>query len=294
MRGRFGCWSVVWVTGLAALFPPLYHLARSAGKQPAPPAADRRAARAAVCLEGWVRLRSYRGCPVLAAAGGYRLGLFCWAARSSSCSGAGRPGSPGRPGSSGWPASNGALVFTGPFPGRAYISERPVPLGRWVHLAGIEGGAGSTPPAAAGTRAPPALIAIGGVEVTAGRLFGQGDPLPLGYDLWEKLCASRHLPGPPDGETGAWRLSRGWRSLREVAAGRGTPWRLTPLPPPAAPQPQAAAAASHPPGGFTRRGLAILGSGLLLALAMVGAGLALRSRVAGEGAGEDRRERLRK
>jgi hypothetical protein len=146
-----------------------------------------------------------------------------------------------------------------------------VPLGRWVHLAGIEG--------SAVTSVTPTLVAIDGSDVTAGRLFGQGDPLPLGYDPWARLPAARGLPGPPDGEIGAWRLSRGWRSLREVAAGRGTPWRLAPMAPPAALR---AAGARHPPGGITRRGWAILVSGFLLALAMVGAGLALRSQAAGE------------
>jgi hypothetical protein len=124
MRGRLGCWSMVAIVGLAGLFPNFCHLARSPGK----PAAPRQARRPPVCLEAWVRLRSYRGCPVLAAAGGYRLGIYCFPA--------GCTGAAGR--------SNGALVFAGPFPGRAYVSERPVPLGAWVHLAGLEG---SSPPA---------------------------------------------------------------------------------------------------------------------------------------------------
>jgi len=322
MRGRLGCWSVVLVTGLAAAFPTLYFLihsavrslTRSAG-EPQPP---RPPHRAPACLEAWVRLRSYRGCPVLAAAGGYRLEIYCSPA--------------------GW--SNGALVFAGPFPGRAYLSERPVPLGRWAHLAGLEGSSAlpETParpataamparpamaampawPAAPGmpARPPlpplpslpslpplsalpalPATIAIDGSDVTAGRLFGQGDPLPLGYDPWGTRArgasggaargdgaARRGMPRLPDGEIGAWRLSRGWRTLSQVAAARGTRWRLAQLLPPAAPR----APAPRPPGCITRRGWTLLASGLLLALAMVGAGLVSGPRRAGRAAPRER------
>ncbi len=207
-RGRLGCWSVAAVTGLAALFPTFYAWIHHPAARRAPPRAPRQAA---VCLEAWVRLRSYRGCPVLAAAAGYRLGIYCSPA--------------------GW--SNGALVFAGPFAGRAYLSEEPVPLGRWVHLAALErssatGEAGAVPvpqaapvtPAVTGDRV---LLAIDGSDVTAGRLFAQGDPLPLGYDPWRDLSggavagaagkdrrrrglrAGRGLPAPADGEIGAWR-----------------------------------------------------------------------------------------
>src|ERR1700726_3159172 len=160
MRGRVGCWSLVAVTGLAGLFPNLCYLAHAPGKPVrrwAPPPAP-------VCLEAWVRLRSYRGCPVLAAGNGYRLGIYCF------------PGGCSGPAGS----SNGALVLAGPFPGRAYISERPVPLGRWVHLAGIDGGPGWPLPAM------PTIVAIDGIDVTAGRMSGgAAGPLALGYDPWE-------------------------------------------------------------------------------------------------------------
>jgi hypothetical protein len=289
MRGRVGCWSLVAVTGLAGLFPNLCYLAHAPGKRVrrrAPPPAP-------VCLEAWVRLRSYRGCPVLAAANGYRLGIYCF---PSGCSG---------PAGS----SNGALVLAGPFPGRAYISERPVPLGRWVHLAGLDGGPGWPLPAM------PTSVAIDGIDVTAGRMAGgAAGPLALGYDPWEaRLQAARAamaargapaagaaqapgtarhqraadcagLPGPPDGERGAWRWSRAWRSLSQVAAARGSPRRLGPLAPSASTRPAALRMpGSAGPGGVTPRGWRILASGLLLALAMVGAGMALRRR-AGEAA----------
>jgi hypothetical protein len=289
-RGRLGCWSVAAVTGLAALFPTFYAWIHHPAARRAPPRAPRQAA---VCLEAWVRLRSYRGCPVLAAAAGYRLGIYCSPA--------------------GW--SNGALVFAGPFAGRAYLSEVPVPLGRWVHLAALERGyapaeaapvrqAAPVPqvapvtPAVTGARV---LLAIDGFDVTAGRLFAQGDPLPLGYDPWRDLSgaavsgaagrdrrrrglrAGRGLPAPADGEIGAWRLSRGWRTLAQVAAGRGTPRRLAALPPSPMSLP---AEALRPSGGITRRGWRILAAGLLLAAAMVGAGVALRRRGGGGAPGE--------
>ena len=285
-RGRLGCWSVAAVTGLAALFPTFFAHIHSAARR-APPPAPRQAA---VCLEAWVRLRSYRGCPVLAAAAGYRLGIYCSPA--------------------GW--SNGALVFAGPFAGRAYLSEEPVPLGRWVHLAALErSSAPGEPEAAPVHQAAPVpqvapvtpavtgarvLLAIDGSDVTAGRLFAQGDPLPLGYDPWRDLSgaaaasgagkdrhrrrqrAGRGLMGPADGEIGAWRLSREWRALAQVAAGRGTPRRLAALPP--SPRRQAPPA-PRSSGGITRRGWRIVGAGLSLTAAMIAAGVALRRRSGG-------------
>jgi len=274
--------------GLAGFLPNLCYLAHPLGKpvrrQPPPPAP--------VCLEAWVRLRSYRGCPVLAASNGYRLGIYCF------------PG--GCPGAAG--SSNGALVFAGPFPGRAYISERPVPLGRWVHLAGLDAGPGW--PASA-MSAIQSIVAIDGIDVTAGRMAGRAaGPLALGYDPWEarmqsakaaraaraamaprasgysmlrldSLCAG--IPGPPDGERGAWRWSRAWRDLSQVAAGRGSPWHVLPLAPSALTRPEALRMpGSSDPGGITPRGWRILASGVLLALAMVGAGIALRRLDGGE------------
>lgn len=322
MRGRVGCWSLVAVTGLAGLFPNLCYRAHAPGK----PVRPRVLPPAPVCLEAWVRLRSYRGCPVLAAGNGYRLGIYCF------------PGGCTGPAGS----SNGALVLAGPFPGRAYISERPVPLDRWVHLAGLDGGLGSRLPAMPPFSAAPAMpatsatstawatsatsvtVAIDGIDVTAGRMSGgAADPLALGYDPWEaRLQAARAataamaaitsmtsitaraakaaqapgtirhqrapdcagLPGPPDGERGAWRWSRVWRSLPQVAAGRGSPRRLEPLPPSAFTRP---AALRMPrgagPGSITPRGWRIVASGLLLALALVGTGMALRRRDGGAG-----------
>jgi len=88
-------------------------------------------------------------------------------------------------------------------------------------------------------------------------------------------CAG--FPGPPDGERGAWRWSRAWRSLAQVAAARGSPRRLEALAPSALTRPEALRMpGSAGPGGITPRGWRILASGLLLALAMVGAGMALR------------------
>src|SRR5260370_36805007 len=155
MRGRVGCWSLAAVAGLAGLFPNLCYLARPPGK-PVPARVPRQAP---VCLEAWVRLRSYRGCPVLAAGNGYRLGIYCF------------PGGCSGPAGS----SNGALVLAGPFPGRAYISERPVPLGRWVHLTGLEGGSGWTITA---TPEMSAAVAIDGIDVTAGPPSGGATPPP--------------------------------------------------------------------------------------------------------------------
>jgi hypothetical protein len=290
MRGRVGCWSLVAVTGLAGLFPNLCYLARPPGK----PVAHRVPLQAPVCLEAWVRLRSYRGCPVLAAGNGYRLGIYCF------------PGGCSGPAGS----SNGALVFAGPFPGRAYISERPVPLGRWVHLAGFEGA--SSPPLPPSLPAISAAVAMDGADVTAGRFSSWTDPMALGYDPWEaRLLDSRAAraamaamsarfapaarapgtigrrrvpecagtPQPLDGEMGVWRWSRSWRSLAQVAAGRGTPRHLGPLAPSALAHPDALRTARAPgTGGITPRGWRILALGLLLALAMAGAGLALRRR----------------
>lgn len=293
MSGRVGCWSLVAVTGLAGFFPNLCYLAHP----PVKPIRRRALPPAPVCLEVWVRLRSYRGCPVLAAGGGYRLGIYCF------------PGGCSGPAGS----SNGALVLAGPFPGRAYISERPVPLGRWVHLAGLDGGTGWPIPAMPAMPEMPAMpatsaiIAIDGIDATAGRMTGgAAGPLALGYDPWEaRLLAARAAraataataalapsaarrqraaecagsPGPPDGERGAWRWSRAWRSLSQVAAARGSPRRLEPLAPSALTRPEALRMpGSAGPGGITPRGWRILASGLLLALAMVGAGMALRRR----------------
>ncbi len=294
MRGRVGCWSLAAVAGLAGLFPNLCYLARPPGK-PVPARVPRQAP---VCLEAWVRLRSYRGCPVLAAGNGYRLGIYCF------------PGGCSGPAGS----SNGALVLAGPFPGRAYISERPVPLGRWVHLTGLEGGSGWTITA---TPEMSAAVAIDGIDVTAGRMSGgAAGPLALGYDPWEARMraasaaraamtamasraahapgTARHqpaagcagIPGPPDGERGAWRWSRAWRGLSQVAAARGSPRHLEPLAPSALTRSEALRTpGSSGRGGVTPRGWRILASGSLLALAMVGAGMALRRREGGAARG---------
>jgi hypothetical protein len=316
MGGRVGCWRLVAIAGLAGLLPTFLSLFPFASRR-APRAGRRVPRRPPVCLEAWVRLRSYRGCPVLAAAAGYRLGIHCY-----------RGGHLER--------SDGGLVFAGPFPGRAYISERPVPLGVWVHLAGVEGSlsaAAGAPIAPASPIAPtapraqeppiPAAIAFDGRDVTAGRLLAQSDPLPLGYDPLEErpakvraaqaagACggpaalpggrdpACREITASLDGEIGAWRLSRGWRSLAQVAAARGSPWRLAPLLPPRpleAPGATGSTAAGGPGGGITVRGWEILAAGLLLALAMVAAGMALRRRHGGPAAAAARGgalERLR-
>jgi hypothetical protein len=160
MGGRVGCWRVMAVAGLAGLPPTLLSLLHPGGRQ-----TPRLAARPPVCLEAWVRLRSDRGCPVLAAAAGYRLEIHClWGGHLE--------------------RADGALVFAGPFSGRAFVSSRPVPLGRWVHLAGL------APMLAAPSGAPlpalPAAIAFDGRDVTAGRLTADAEPLPLGYDPWEE------------------------------------------------------------------------------------------------------------
>lgn len=308
MGRRFGCWKVLVVLGVVGLVPNFCHLVHLGGApgRVAPVVA----ASVPVCLEVWVRLRSYRGCPVLAAGGGYRLGIYCFPR--------GCPGQALR--------SNGALVIAGPFLGHAYISDRPVPLGRWVHLAGLAGGSGAGPadtapalapaattsaaaPAATASAATPATtasaaapaytapappsaaapprrwagVAIDGVDATAGRFAGWTDPLPLGDDPWQAGCAGG--PGSPDGQIGARRWSRGWLSLAQLAAGRGTPRRLAPL----AALPDAGASrspgANGGAGAITPRGWAILASGLLLAAAMAAAGLALR-RAGGRRAGE--------
>jgi hypothetical protein len=276
MRGRAGCFGLLAVAGLAGLFPNFCYLIHRSGN-PIPPRAPRQPP---VCLEAWVRLRSFRGCPVLAAWGGYRLGIYCF------------PGGCSGPAGS----SNGALVFAGPFPGRAYISERPVPLGEWVHLAGIEGSVGPV------SAAIPAAVAIGGADVTGGRMAAGAGPLALGYDPWEARSAAAReanaaraalamgrgrsgarrgqdcggTPGPPDGEIGAWRWSRAWRSLAQVAAGRGTARALMPLGRSSALPTFPMRAPSGATGRITPRGWVILAAGLLAALAMAGAGLALR------------------
>ena len=268
MGGRVGCWRVMAVTGLVGLLPTFLSLLRPGGR-PAPGLA----ARPPVCLEAWVRLRSYRGCPVLAAAAGYRLEIHCrWGGQLE--------------------RSDGALVFAGPFSGRAFVSSRPVPLGRWVHVAGLV----PMPAAPSGAPSPalPAAIAFDGREVTAGRLTADADPLPLGYDPWEArpswVTAER-----PDGEIGAWRLSRGWRGLAQVAAARGAPSRLAPLLAP--PEEPAADGAGRT---VTARGWKVIAAVLLSALAMAGAGMALRLRhgaaTVGAGGGalarvQERRER---
>ncbi len=242
MGGRVGCWRVVAVAGLVGLLPTFLSLLHPSGR-PAP----HLAARPPACLEAWVRLRSYRGCPVLAAAAGYRLEIHClWGGHLE--------------------RSDGALVFAGPFSGRAFVSLRPVPLGRWVHVAGL-----------APLPAVPAAIDFDGRDVTAGRLTAGAEPLPLGYDPWEErpswVTAERR-----DGEIGAWRLSRGWRGLAQVAAARGAPSRLAPLPAP----PRDAAPGEPAAGGdgrvITARGWKVIAAVLLLALAMAGAGMALRLR----------------
>jgi hypothetical protein len=240
MRKGIGCREVLAAAGLVVALQLLAVCCPGATRRPpvagadlrGVPAGDRRQPassgagadglpprpRAPACLEAWVRLRDDRGCPVLAAAAGYRLGLLCTA--------------------DGW--TNGAAVFTGPFPGRAYVSDRPVPQGRWVHLAGLDLGgtagemeppspgspaaapaatptpecrrrqvprsemcldplpaaAPATPSAAAippadGPLAPPPrpasrlIIAIDGVDVTLGRGATPLGPLPLGYDPWQ-------------------------------------------------------------------------------------------------------------
>jgi hypothetical protein len=173
-----------------------------------------------VCLEAWVYLRSYGGGPLLVAVQGYRLEIFRRAG--------------------GW--SNGHLVFAGPLEGRAWISDRPLPLGRWVHVAGVS--VPRPPPARRlvlnVSAPPPARLAIDGADATVPG-WGVGDlTLPLGVDPLEDqaadcrrfaFAACRDLAAPPDGQVGAWRLTFYARSLQQIAAGRGQPWRLGPLPP---------------------------------------------------------------
>ncbi|HLX09843.1 MAG TPA: hypothetical protein VKY89_18450 [Thermoanaerobaculia bacterium] len=270
MGGRVGCWRVVAIAGLAGLLPTFLSLLHPGGGGPVP----RLAAPPPACLEAWVRLRSYRGCPLLAAAAGYRLEIHCfWGGHLE--------------------RSDGTLVFAGPFSGRAFVSSRPVPLGRWVHVAGLA-------PSLAPLPAIQAAIAFDGRDVTAGRLTADAEPLPLGYDPWEErppwvkaVGAVARCRGPaapaagndpacrgaverPDGEIGAWRLSRGWRGLAQVAAARGAPSRLAPLPAP----PRGSASGEPAAGGagrtITARGWKVIAAVLLLALAMAGAGMALR------------------
>jgi len=281
MRSRIGCRGLLTMAGLALAAPFLAgHCPGRSRRLPAPAAP---LVEAPACLEVWVRLAGYRGCPILAAAGGYRLGLLCTA--------------------EGW--SGGAVAFAGPFPGTAYVSNRPVPLGRWVHLAGLAAPAAPPAPPVRPALAPaaalPILIAIDGLDVTA-VTAGLG-PVPLGYDPWSVRASSR-APGPavdrpclangaPCWQAGAWRFSRRSRSVAEVAVERGTPARLADLPPLRSPPPPAPAA-SRPAlggvaamggrrhtGGITRLGWKIVGTGLLVATAMAGAGLALRA--AGQG-----------
>jgi hypothetical protein len=208
-------------------------------------------------LEAWVRLRSYRGCPLLAAASGYRLGLHCRAG--------------GR--------SDGTLAFAGPFAGRAYLSARPAPLGRWFHVAGLDPGTAS----GLLSSAPPApLILLDGADVTAGRAMGALPPLPLGRDPWP--AAAR--PATADGELGAWRFSRRPRTVAEVAAGRGAPGRLAPLPARSdadrglAVAGSAAGATGAVASGPIRRGWLLAGVCLTAALLLVALALCLPARTA--------------
>jgi hypothetical protein len=164
---------------------------------------------APVTLEAWVRLDSYRNCPILAARGKYRLGLFCATPESPS----------------------GHLVFAGPFADRAYLSDAPLPLGAWVHVAGRHDDRS-------------ALVMIDGRNVTAGRIATHTRPTALGYDPWERLatlcaqrpragCPSRGRPGgAPDGEVAGSRLILAARSPADIAAARGVPGHFAPLPPP--------------------------------------------------------------
>lgn len=164
---------------------------------------------APVTLEAWVRLDSYGNCPILAARGRYRLGLFCATPESPS----------------------GHLVFAGPFADRAYLSDAPLPLGAWVHVAGRHDGRS-------------ALVMIDGRNVTAGRTATHTRPTALGYDPWEELatlcaqrprtgCPPRGRPGgAPDGEVAGSRLILAARSPADIAAARGVPGHFAPLPPP--------------------------------------------------------------
>jgi Concanavalin A-like lectin/glucanases superfamily len=147
----------------------------------------------AVTVEAWVRLRSFRGCPVLVERGGYRLGVLCDATG----------------GSAGW------LAFAGPFAGHAYVSEEAVPLKRWVHLAGTWDGRGAD-------------LLIDGQVVTAGRIAEGGPALPLGRDPWaaapyRPTAAAGRGGGPArlDGEVGDRRAVWRPRSASHIAGTRG-------------------------------------------------------------------------
>lgn len=247
-----GCRGLALVMGLSLVLPFLVDHCPGAGARPRAPRSP--AARTPLCLEVWVLLRSHRGSPVLAAAGGYRLGIAC---------------APG--------ASCGLLALAGAFPGHAIVSDRPVPLGRWVHLAamaGMEDGDGPTGIANEPAAPVPAWLAIDGQDVTAGRFLACMPPLPLGRDPWPTATSpdttgARAAPGL-DGLLGARRCSRRWRTLAEVAAARGNPWRLGALPPPAPLAPNL-----RHFGGLTPRGWVIVVVGVFAAAAMLTAGLRL-------------------
>jgi hypothetical protein len=319
MESPVSCRGILLAGGLALLLPFL--VARCPDRRPpsAPPggtlalsdpggrAPD--GARSAVCLERWVLLHSFGGCPVLASAEGYRLGLLCG------------PGS----------RSRGLVVFAGPFPGRAYVSDRPVPLGRWVHLAALVGtlGGGSrramlpSPAVVSATTLTPgatvptvpivatvatvaivAIVSIDGVDVTAGRVLAGALPFPLGRDPWRRAPLAFRQPVPAagpgldaplsavDGRLGAWRLTHHWRTLAQVAAARGTPWRLGDLP--ANPVSAESAPYRRSPERPTVRGWLIIAGSLLLAGSMTAAGVALRTaaRDAGGTVGSRRRDAM--
>jgi hypothetical protein len=270
---KLGCRGVVMALALALVLPFfVHHCPSRSGRLPSRaselPAGGpgggaplRQAARAPACLEAWVLLRGYGGCPVLVGAGGYRLGLFCGAAG----------------------APRGLLAFAGPFAGKAYLSRLPVPLGRWVHLAGMEpgdpwGSVASSPPFLS-----PPLVAFDGEDVTAGRPLAGAAAFPLGREPWP---ACEVIPVRLDGRLGAWRFSRRWRGLAEVAAARGAPWRLGALPP-LRPKPYgaggdgAAGKDGRRLGGLSLRGWLIVAVSLLLAGGMVATGLSLRVPPAG-------------
>ncbi len=304
---RLGCRGVVLAMGLVLVLPFFVdHCFGRTGRLSSRLASEPRAtgpgggapvrpvARPPVCLEAWVFLRGYGGCPVLIDAGGYRLGLFCGAAGRGE-------------------RRRGLLAFAGPFAGQAYLSQLPVPLGRWVHVAGMD------PPdpwasAAVSSFSPSSpRVAFDGVDVTAGRPLAGAAAFPLGRDPWSgaaagaatsaarRAAAARgvvadgamaargdRLWARLDGRLGAWRLSRSWRSLAEVAAARGTPWRFGALPPPGAgvngpagvdwPGRAAEPGSSGPrPGRLTLRGWLIVAVSLLLAGGMLAIGFSLRA-----------------
>jgi hypothetical protein len=303
---RLGCRGVVLTMGLALVLPFFVdHCPGRTGRLssrlasepratgPGGGAPVRPAARLPACLEAWVFLRGYGGCPVLVGAGGYRLGLFCGAA------GLGE-------------RRRGLLAFAGPFAGQAYLSQLPVPLGRWVHLAGMEPGDPWAGAAASSFSPSSPLVAFDGVDVTAGRPLAGAAAFPLGRDPWSGVgadvatIAARRPPAARgvvadggmaargetprarlDGRLGAWRLSRRWRSVAEVAAARGTPWRFGALRPPGPgvngpegvdrPGREAEPGKSGPRlGGLTLRGWLIVAVSLLLAGGMLAIGLSLR------------------